>query len=1033
MDLSVPDSRVKPGYFQRRSLGGLTSASVETVDSLKVLFIRVSFSDADFLPGHQSGYYENELRHLAEYYRGASMGRFALDYHLAQEVIRLPFDEKYYGQNDPWDLRVPEIMMSVVDSLDSAYDFSIWDSYAIIHTGQGRETDFLGNSQDQLWSGFIDPEDIVLLLADTLGTTGIPTDDGGPGTTFFIDNIMVLPEEATQDGIIFGSLGIYAYQIGKRLGMVSLYDTSPSGHPDSQGIGAFGLMSYGLYNANGFVPGFPCAFQRLLMGWVEAVDITEGSRVALTDINSSLPGDTALVRIFSGPSEYYLVANRLHDSDLDMKFDFIDLNGNGVPENEDTLRGAEFDFYTTGTTDLIEYIDGEKFTRTGGGIKIWHIDERVIADRLAAGDGINDDPHLKGVDLEEADGIQDMDRPGGKYAYGSFLDSFREGVRTVFDPASLPSSSRNSGIASGISISSISAASRRMTFDIEFDHPDPGETAMIEGDIEACAPVAADIYGNGLKTVFIAAGDAGRGIIYSLDDPAGEEWAGSIEIFAVIDSVRWTGPPVFADIDGDSQLEMIITSTEGAVHLFESDGSAFPVDIDETPGSLDLEGDLVTMPIVIDYPGDPYSEVAVFSSDQDSVFLYLIGMDGPLTGARSAGPGVLAQAVRAGRLVSHPARGLADAGSVTESEGLFIVCAADAGLEACYYPLQDLSAAVIAGVPGRPVPSSMMTISSGDIDRDRYDEAVIPLTGTGLVYFDPYQAAGTACGTILISSSVSTNPSSAALADINEDGILETIIRDSENIHLLSGYGSELSHWPVKVPDEMIRLENGGVPAQPLCADLDGDGGLESLFNIAGVCHLLDGEGRSLSGWPLTFCSTGEATPLILAQGSETCLFNTSGISRIEPGSAGSVIIDKPFSELSRYRLTSACFHEGEWIAFRRDSGGSGRQQEPSGSSQAGSMVDESSFICYPNPVTRGEVNIRILISSQADVTVSILNLEGEKVRSVEKKHDWPVGTVPFEIRIPLEGISSGIYICHMEVAAEGKNWKGGKKIAIIR
>ena len=100
------------------------------------------------------------------------------------------------------------------------------------------------------------------VLADTLGTPGVPTNDLVAGDTFYVDNVMVLPENASQDGLIFGSLGIYAYQIGMRLGMIPMYDTTPSGYPDSQGIGAFGLMGYGLYNASGFIPAFPYAFHR---------------------------------------------------------------------------------------------------------------------------------------------------------------------------------------------------------------------------------------------------------------------------------------------------------------------------------------------------------------------------------------------------------------------------------------------------------------------------------------------------------------------------------------------------------------------------------------------------------------------------------------------------------------------------------------------------------------------------------------------------------------------------------------------------
>ncbi len=535
----------KLGYYQRESLEGLVSGSFEAVDSLKILVIRVSFSDLDFLPYHDGDYFRNELRHMEEYFSGASLGRFTLDCLLADEVITLPFPEAYYGDNVPWDLRVPEILMTAVDSVDSFYDFSLVDGCAIIHSGQGRETDIFGDSQYQLWSGFIDPEDMEILLADTLGTPGVPTDDGG-GETFYIDNVMVLPEDAAQDGWFYGALGIYVYQVGKRLGMVSLYDSTPSGFPDSQGIGNFGLMSYGLYNALGWIPGFPCAFQRYLMGWLDPVEISDDCVAGLTDVNSSSPGDTSLVLIRISPSEYFLVANRLHDTDLDGEFDFIDINGNGYPENSDTLQGAEFDYFLTGTTDIEEIVGTDTLTVTGGGIKIWHIDERVIIDRLSNGSNINDDPLLKGVDLEEADGVQDMDRRGGDYSYGSFLDSFREGVNTVFNGSSLPSSCRNDGLPSGLSISSISSRAHRMTMKIRFDQPGGAEMAVIDGDIDGASPVAPDISGDGTKELVVAASSEAAGRIYMIPDPSDPEWSVSIVVFAEADSARWTGPPANA-------------------------------------------------------------------------------------------------------------------------------------------------------------------------------------------------------------------------------------------------------------------------------------------------------------------------------------------------------------------------------------------------------------------------------------------------------------------------------------------------------
>ena len=49
--------------------------------------------------------------------------------------------------------------------------------------------------------------------------------------------------------------------------------TVGSGSPDSQGIGQFGLMGYGLFTAGGLVPAEPCAFNRMLMGWATPYEV----------------------------------------------------------------------------------------------------------------------------------------------------------------------------------------------------------------------------------------------------------------------------------------------------------------------------------------------------------------------------------------------------------------------------------------------------------------------------------------------------------------------------------------------------------------------------------------------------------------------------------------------------------------------------------------------------------------------------------------------------------------------------------------
>ena len=170
-----------------------------------------------------------------------------------------------------------ELLIELVQKTDAAVDFSRYDAFAVIHAGAGQETDFNGDSKWQIASGFVNPGEMAEALEDTLGTPGVPTNDRVSGTAFPIDNLMVWPEEASQDGYTFGSLGIYAYQLGLRLGMVRSMTRPPTGIPIRRGSETSISMSYGIYNALGFVPAFPSAFNRYLMGWVKPV-VVESDR-----------------------------------------------------------------------------------------------------------------------------------------------------------------------------------------------------------------------------------------------------------------------------------------------------------------------------------------------------------------------------------------------------------------------------------------------------------------------------------------------------------------------------------------------------------------------------------------------------------------------------------------------------------------------------------------------------------------------------------------------------------------------------------
>ncbi|MDD3642757.1 MAG: T9SS type A sorting domain-containing protein, partial [Candidatus Krumholzibacteria bacterium] len=161
-------------------------------------------------------------------------------------------------------------------------------------------------------------------------------------------------------------------------------------------------------------------------------------------------------------------------------------------------------------------------------------------------------------------------------------------------------------------------------------------------------------------------------------------------------------------------------------------------------------------------------------------------------------------------------------------------------------------------------------------------------------------------------------------------------------------------------------------------------------------------------------------------------LFVSGGPDRILGARQEGVEFASPLSGLSRIRLDVQWNAEG-WTMFRRDPGGSGRQDPSGGSIPAGSLADGSSLICYPNPVRGGSFRVRIDLSASADVTLKILTLEGAQVYSAALRHEWTTGRIPFETAVPVDGLASGIYICHLEVRGSGARWTGARKVAVLK
>jgi len=504
-----------------------------------ILVLRAQFSDVQFIANpqypdqlaHDTAFFDRWMLHLADFFGDASHYQYTLNYTLHPQVISLPHPMAYYGADgtDSIDENVCLLAADLVAAVDADVDFTQYGGVIIFHAGSGQESDVDQIRRDQIWSTFLTRKVLQAEFdPDNNNYPGLTTADGA-----VLTNIVVVPEseyqdyfpgegEENADAYLFSIYGVLAHQFGHLLGLPTLFDNDSS-NGVSQGIGNWGLMGTGVWNASGYVPAQVSPWCRYYLGWEEPITVSSDATGLIVD--HFLDHDAGRNRLYKLPvstMEYFLVENRqqnpdgstdpysfqpsytfklLPEGEQDYYVNFPLLPFFNFMENR--YAGSEWDFFLPG-------LGGPTPIRDGSGLMIWHIDEYVIGENFTANfdkNRINSNAAHKGVDVEEADGIQHLDTGVYNiYKWGSPDDTFREGNNAYFGSGtqngvlSLPTSeSYYGGIP--LEIYDISASGNQMTFSVRFgwklqaDYTGPSElNASVldldgDGDTEIFQPL----------------------------------------------------------------------------------------------------------------------------------------------------------------------------------------------------------------------------------------------------------------------------------------------------------------------------------------------------------------------------------------------------------------------------------------------------------------------------------------------------------------------------------------------------------------
>ena len=496
-------------------LSSLISLSADQIQGrLKIAMLRVSFPEGDY-PGftgsgnflfdandlcsnktidpfpHDKNFFQSQLVAVNNYFENVSYGSFGIDTTYStifpkssQDSYLIDQRMNYYnelGKENEHEKRITELLKDAVNAayVRDSIDLGSFDLVAVIHPGLGQDFDlpFLDPTPEDIPSTYVDENMVNMYFKDEIRSGNSIINKG-----------IILPESqniAIMDEAIssainspcdlqFSVTGTWALMIGFAIGLPPLWELDSG----ASGVGTFALMDQGSNNLRGIVPSRPNPWTRIYAGWEKPTVIDQSQN----DIFLASNTKDQIIQLNINSSEYFLIENRLNwfrdDVGIDSsRFAYYQQNNIYPDVLEILIDSVGMKQDKNGVFTSISNYD---IGMPSSGLLIWHIDENIIKNKISSFN-INEDRAMRGIDLEEADGAQDIgyisnlltDPSSGYFGDMWFLENeeyFRSNnINSMsFTALTYPNSNSNSNSSSNIEVLDISNANDTMRFSVNF-------------------------------------------------------------------------------------------------------------------------------------------------------------------------------------------------------------------------------------------------------------------------------------------------------------------------------------------------------------------------------------------------------------------------------------------------------------------------------------------------------------------------------------------------------------------------------------
>ncbi len=865
--------------------------------------------------------------------------------------------------------------------------------------------------------------------ASAVSTVGGVAMQGG---SFHITNTAVLPStnvreiplltggagllELTTNGLLAASFGTWA-------GLPDLFDTKKG----VTGIGRFGLMDpESIFAYGGIAPPAPSAWEKMALGWTVPREASAGRRpYFITAQRTDQPSTADIIRVPVTAREYWLIENRQRDpggngqritmrsggQDLELRFakDTTGFENGSIALLKGVVTDVEdLDWSLPGGTVVTDKAE----QRVNGGLLIWHVDEDVIR-RGLADNTVNSTPSLRGVDLEQAGGAQDIGRTipsifGATIGSGSPVDYWFEGniaplYENSFSMLTNPDTRANSGAYSHVTIDRFGLPGPLMSLDIALGDNTlapvagwPVDLRSVLGSDSARMRVqTADLDGDGVHEVLVTAQTAEAGAVLVALRADGTPYLTGINAPVVLRDPlarRVVTAALAGDVTGDGVPELVLVSadeTTTRVHV----ATARDADAD---GAVDLLH-------LLAHPNASFGDA---TGAQASAFMIADGaLRYVLTGSRfdtvMAVTGTVARTtIEAGRWGVHAVAASGTPGLVVASNAIDAVHFIDVTGGVVTPARTGLS------VRSHPSTAGPFQIVTADFDGDGRLESVAP-AGQGLGVFAPTSDGRATfyedvkCGMFTLSGA----RRAMGAGDVDGDGRMDLLIADSTRVSVLNGVFASIDNHPFTASaTQVFAVRLAGDARDAVFAA--GDGRLSQLTTRA----------RQAEGFPVPL--PREADVVLMPLGAQS---PTLGI--VAAGDGGRVFLFNTQSRLAADGLRwRAQYGDETQRGIARASG------DPVVT--GGTFFPEERCYNWPNPVYDKRTAIRFHVSQNAAVRVTIRDLAGSLVDELAAT---AVGGMDNEVSWDASSVQSGVYLAKVEATAPGLSGEKIIKIAIVR